>query len=106
MITTIKYAIGYDDFGNAPHLLCPIDAAALEEYNWQRADRASSSGHRSQNDGAPGTENLRATEAALEGDPRRMGSAPARRPWTRPRRLCIAQSHVLWSTRRGILLRS
>ncbi len=37
MHTQQKIAFGYDDMGNAPHLLAPMDADALERGDWQRA---------------------------------------------------------------------
>lgn len=36
-MTTMADAFGYDEWGNAPHLLAPVDAKALEENNWTRA---------------------------------------------------------------------
>ena len=38
MHTRIKEAHGYDEHGNAEHLLAPRDRVALEDGTWNRAD--------------------------------------------------------------------
>lgn len=38
MTTAMATAMGYDQHGNAPDLLSPKDAAALEDNDWKRAD--------------------------------------------------------------------
>lgn len=41
MTSLMKHNLGYDDFGNADHLLASCDKIALDEGTWIRADQNS-----------------------------------------------------------------
>lgn len=37
MMTAMLIAFGYDEYGNAPHLLAPMDADRIDQNIWYRA---------------------------------------------------------------------